>query len=75
LTGRRDECPRTRGEGCTRTTLGKSTHAPAPEITWFNLVARCIEADVNRTGLWIDRQEIRAIIDMSDREGRLCPKR
>ena len=67
---------RTREEGTLaiaerpRSARGLEIRSSAEEITWLELVGRCIEANARRRGLNIDRREIRAIIEKNDESNR-----
>jgi hypothetical protein len=62
-------CPVESGERCRR--LVNAHRSPAERLPWLYLVERCVAADVRKTGLHLDRCEIRAAIALHDALRRL----
>ena len=72
-TGRRrdPQCPVEAGGQCRRFVRSLLLCSPAEDLPRLSLINRLILADARREGVWLDRAEIRAVIELSDRYNKL----
>jgi DNA phosphorothioation-dependent restriction protein DptG len=50
---------------------GSFPRSPVEQLPLLALLSRLILADAHRSGVWLDRAEIRAVIELSDRYNKL----